>query len=909
MIQKRFLATGIIVLTPLVYFGLLFTTYGLGPFEDDLIQYFPNIAWLGQQLRAGVFPFWNGLVYGGYPQVSDPQSGLLYPLNWLSAILPMRVTYPLLLIAHYWIAGWGMYRLGREWGLARGASTFGAVAWMFCGFMLGHRTHYTMLAAAGWMSMIFYLWTRIPQTKRPQTFWVLAILCQTMQILAGHVQVAMMTGLAVFLYLLFTLPNRRIRYLTAFAVGYGFTLGLAAVQLLPVWQLYAESVRSANSYRFITENSFFPLAWTLMIAPASLGLRVPNFLYSYEYFGPWNHCELNCFTTLVGLTLAAFAIRNVTRNANRRRIVIFLIFLAVLAIFLALGRYNPAFKFLYQIPIFRPFRCPARYLLWFNFAIAALAMIGVQSLYNLQLRAGFRKFAVRFVPAILLLFVGFVAALAVLVRTSAVARYLPESLAHIPQAIAIAIHPTNPALAIPVLVGLVIIFLSLTFSRRLARGLLVVLLIEIGSFAPFYDFHFDRIGQVNLYPPVARTLDELAPRKDGFIWPLSKDPYAQPLATLQPFTNMLVDRASITGYGPLLNRYHRRIFNWELWPTTGNYLGILSRPDLLRRYDIRYVIAESEIADQIDALRSFSGNGDEQAYFESLTAETEIVRPGRPWRHKSSLAAGMYKLRFQVRRLSSDQLRMFISVEGLTDSLWAGQRLTLCTWDVDKDWRMVEWTFFVPENGGRNIEILLTNDYGVCEIKEGVLNRTACSLAHLKPLPKDRLSGVSLYENTDYLGQAYFARSVHMIDHPSRFADRRMKTAEGVLFGELPDVTWLAATRVVKVPAELGVGRVTSFEEQTNAVEIRVSVEDKPAVLVIPGGYNNQWRAQVDGFDGPVLCADGISRALIVPPGEHTIFMNFSPVAFQAGSAIAAFTALLMIFIFTAGLSGKSERK
>jgi len=156
-------------------------------------------------------------------------------------------------------------------------------------------------------------------------------------------------------------------------------------------------------------------------------------------------------------------------------------------------------------------------------------------------------------------------------------------------------------------------------------------------------------------------------------------------------------------------------------------------------------------------------------------------------------------------------------------------------------------------------------------------------------------------------GSVYFVRTARMLEHPAKFADRRMKTAEMVLFSELPEITWLASPEVIKFPPLLGTGQILAVKEQANAMQLDVEVNANPAVLVIPGGYNNQWYALVDGFESTVLCADGISRALIIPPGQHTILLSFVPVSFQAGAAVAAFTTLFLIFIFTTGLGVRGK--
>ena len=70
--KDRLIVALILFGTPLAFFWPMFTTCGLGPREDDLIQYFPSLAWLGGHLQVGQFPLWNGLAYGGYPAIGDP---------------------------------------------------------------------------------------------------------------------------------------------------------------------------------------------------------------------------------------------------------------------------------------------------------------------------------------------------------------------------------------------------------------------------------------------------------------------------------------------------------------------------------------------------------------------------------------------------------------------------------------------------------------------------------------------------------------------------------------------------------------------------------------------------------------------------------------------------------------------
>jgi hypothetical protein len=905
--NKDRIISGVVILgTPVVFFLGLFFTCGLGPMEDDLIQYFPYLAWLGESLRAGVFPLWNGLAYGGYPAVGDPQSGIFYPLNWISGVLRVGVAYPVLLVLHYWIAGFGMYRLGRQWDLGRLSATTGAVAWMFCGFMLGHRTHYTILAAAAWMSVIFFLWVKVQQSRRPQTYLVMAVLAQGMQILAGHVQEAVLSGVAVFLFLLVTSNRDRVKMVFLFGLSYILTLGLVAVQLAPVWLTFGDSVRSANSYRFVTENSFLPLAWPLVIAPASMGLRVPNFLYEYSYFGPWNHCELNCFTTLVALVLAVFAVRNVRKDVVHRRLVWFFLFLGIAAVFLALGRYNPAYKLIYYLPIFRPFRCPARIFLLFNFAVVVLAMIGMETLVNGATLARFRTFAIRFTIGLGVVFIGYLWGIFYLSGQEDLVLLLPKNLSYISKSILAAIHPSNPALFIPLIIGLILIVLCRFVSGRLIRrAFLGLITLEIATVAPFYDFHFDKMGRVDLNPPAARQLAAMVPKRTGFIWPVSQDPYVKPMETLEPFCNMLVGQPVVTGYGPLLNKFQRRLFGWELWPTTGRFLEILTRQDMLNRFGIQYLVADPQMAARIDSIKEYRA-GILDGYKEFITAGV-VVDPKNLFSRSVRLRPGLYKVHFRARRNSTDEFRVFVSVSGLANPLWSGQQLSLTTWDIDKTPRVFEWYFFIPGGGDGAVQINFSADIGEGEFQNIQLTKVPFNLDHLILRPGNSGDGVKLYENTGFSGPAFFAGKIQRIEGEEPFAALRERAIEHLLFSDYRNETTLVGSETAKLPDRLGTGKILEGKEKINRQNFRVEVASRPALLVLPGGYDRGWRAAIDNTEAPVWCADGVSRAVLVPSGTHDIRLVYLPGALLTGGALTTFTGLILLTILTGGMVAKKR--
>ncbi len=889
---KKLLPVIIIFILPTIFFLPLFFTFGIGPREDELMQYFPCMYWLANHLQAGTIPLWNHLIYGGYSAISDPQTGICYPLNWFACIVGVRFAYPFLLLGHYWLAGLGMYLLGRSWRLTKLVSFAGAVVWMFSGFMLGHRTHYTILAAISYLPIIIYFWNRYSESAKGVTKrrWFIAIvIAQSLQILAGHIQTAGLSAVIVFFYLLIADDGRKaIRRIADYLVSYVFVFGLTAFSILPAIDMFDESVRSFNSYRFVTENSFFPAAWPVIFAPASMGLRVPNFLYHFRYFGPWHLCELNCFVTLTGLILACFAIK-MRKQFDRQqyRLTMFFAMMAGVAIFLSLGRYNPVYKIFYYIPFWNAFRCPARYLVWLDFSAACLAMFALEYLRDNRDKI-FQRFATKFVVVISILFVVYLYIVHYIFTHYSFADILPRQLRSLPALAKVGISTANMGIIIPLIFACVIISgVNLFRSKRLAYVLVVLIILECAAFAPFYDFHFEQIGKINFYPPAAAKLDKLSQTKGGFLLPLANDPYRKPLAELQPFCNLFVNRPTITGYGPMLNKYHRRIFSFELWPTTQRWLDIITRPKMLNRYGIKYLIVEKRIDEQIQSLvkiaKSLPHDSKKYKYKPVLSLDTNNI-----FFIDAPADGGLYQMTFYAKRTSADQLRLNISLAGVKNKIWNDQSFTLNIWDVGTDWRKFILTFYLPA-GENKARIFFIPKYGSLMLKDIKIIPRQLDLSYLKRYEcSDR--GVIIYENTECSGLPYFAKTIEPVNFRCCAADR-------VLFDIDSTKTYLVADGENPF-AKLGGGEILSYKRAVNKLIIKVRVSGSAGLLIIPAGYNSDWLVTIDGVKAKLLCADGISRAAFVPKGTHSVMFRYFPRSLKIGLLIMFIAMILLIVLY-----------
>lgn len=100
-----------------------------------------------------------------------------------------------------------------------------------------------------------------------------------------------------------------------------------------------------------------------------------------------------------------------------------------------------------------------------------------------------------------------------------------------------------------------------------------------------------------------------------------------------------------------------------------------------------------------------------------------------------------------------------------------------------------------------------------------------------------------------------------------------------------------------------GTARIVS--ERSSRVEIDATL-DRRGGVVLSDSYAPGWRASVDGKDAPVFRANGISRGVMVPAGEHRITWSYRPEGVVWGAVISG--AALVGLLISAGLTLRRRR-
>jgi hypothetical protein len=228
---------------------------GAGIVGGDIYAYYlPQKAFYAECLREGTLPIWNNRIGNGYPQLAESQTGVFYPLNlllyrWLDLNTAINTT----ILFHYWLAFVGCWLVARRLRLGMVAALLAALVYTYGWFPARITLEWAIIGGA-WLPLA--VWCAESFLQQGRRLWLFALsLVLALQLLAGHFQIAFLTQLLLVGYvparLWFAsrdLPEmvqeaRRsncLRFLAAICVAFL----LAAVQILPTWELKTRSQRS-----------------------------------------------------------------------------------------------------------------------------------------------------------------------------------------------------------------------------------------------------------------------------------------------------------------------------------------------------------------------------------------------------------------------------------------------------------------------------------------------------------------------------------------------------------------------------------------------------------------------------------------------------------------------------------------
>jgi len=87
---------------------------------------------------------------------------------------------------------------------------------------------------------------------------------------------------------------------------------------------------------------------------------------------------------------------------------------------------------------------------------------------------------------------------------------------------------------------------------------------------------------------------------------------------------------------------------------------------------------------------------------------------------------------------------------------------------------------------------------------------------------------------------------------------------------------------------------VRIVEDGTTRVVVEATL-DRPGIVVLRDSYDDSWTAEVDGVPAAIARANGLYRAVSLPPGRHVIRFAYRPRDLVTGLIISGATALILL--------------
>lgn len=333
--------------------------------------------------NVGELPLWNPWSMAGVPWLGNPQSGAFYPPNWLYLVLPSTICANWLVFLHHWWAGYGVYLLGRRFGLSWIAALGAGICFLGAPYMMAQTCegHVSQVCLMAWSPWLWLAYERIRLGLRGGI--PCAAFVMSMAFFCGHVQELF------YLVLFFSVCSvwdawfsrqpsgmPRWRIFPKWMAAGALTGGLVLIEFLPVWSYLRHAARAAG----------------ITVAQASYGSLEPASLWQLldplAYGGPQNSLDPKSYwwgsyweTLLyfgVGpLLLAVWGLITSPRRFPALRIA----GLALVAILFSFGDDTPVFPLLHQfVPGIGMFRAPMRALFHASLGIALLSGFGLDQI-------------------------------------------------------------------------------------------------------------------------------------------------------------------------------------------------------------------------------------------------------------------------------------------------------------------------------------------------------------------------------------------------------------------------------------------------------------------------------------------------------------------------------------------------
>ena len=908
-----------------LFFSPVFFSKGLLAPADGIVQSVP----------AFYTPrtLWTNLLLSGFPALADPTVQSCYPLSLILSVIPG--SWNSFVISAYVLSSCFSYGYVYTITRSRLAASVSGIIYGMSGFMMAHLGHTTMIHTAVWMPLIIWALEKLRHNFDVRWF-AIGVGAVAFSVFAGHPQIFVYsTGLSA-VYALIMGWSASIGKWKYYKIFLGFLVlgvALAAIQLIPTIELSKLSARSEMTFEeFITYS--LPLNQIIqLIFPYLFGHYYPNWLYKLPYyFGEWNLTEITGYIGLLPILLAAIGFL----SYRHKRISLFWFFAGLLALLLTFGGATPLANLMYHIPAYNKFRVPARHFIEVALAVSVLAGLGIAAI---QQQMASKRFLLKVISASAGLML--ISALSIFVFSNQIRAKLINAGA---EKINLFFW-FNPSIGVPLVVfasaSVVLIYWSrsITSKPRIIL-LLLILVIDLGSFGWFYEWQYAAPSQ-NLLTPTAATqkYKEILNTNQQRMLPIRGG--VASLDEIPPNMSRLWGVPSASGYGPLILSRVSVLFPMgpagDIWGAE-DPAKLLSKPSdrALDIMSIRYLFTPAKpstttenqgVSWNSEDLPISLGSGCAIKYPNSVKFNVPAQQTATAIGIVSSLACS-YDIsnNAEVLRVRLTDNKGSVT----TQNLLAGRDTSEWAYDCSdvlplmKHNRAPIFQSFPRDaspkcDGYRYVSILpldkLSNVKNV-ELewlgKSGAINIQKISLINDKNqhypakvsdfiaehwLHIEDINQTSVYENLKAMPRAWLV--------PEVVRGNREEVLHAIKHSQLPDGRSYNPSQVALVEEKFNFKTknvdLSATAKVVNLSDTQVVVQtssSSPSFLVLSDIYYPGWKVSIDGKPSHIYKTNFVLRGVQVPVGTHTVKFEFKPMSFNLGAGISTASLVLLGYLY-----------
>ena len=856
--------------------------------SGDGMQFSSYKVYANQMMLKGILPYWCKYMQNGIPFLTDQSFGVLYPIGYLFAQLPIEYFVLFYYCFHIMVAGFFMYHYLKELGCSSPTALIFALIFSNSICLGGYRKdHVGIISTVVWIPSIFYFIQRYVNGKG-MTNLLAASIFMALQFLAGFAQIALYSDIIAGLYLLFHMICRKMNIIDAVKdlIIWGISyIALILFQLLPMLSVmtYYSSVGAADTpyETFITYSiSFRKLL--MMIYPKIFGADV-YMPYGYMYSSEMD-IELFIGMTLVILCILAliFLWKKVTVKIIGG--------LSLLVFLYAANAHIPFLsQIIFRIPLLGSFRVPSRILFLFIFFMIVLAALMAEKFKNSDKKGSILKASV----VIYIIFILLACISSIVINAG---MFTPELKIF---------YDENDIFLTPILLaGISLLFMAIyAYCKKIKVFyiyLVSVLCITLFQTTPYYTLYSKTTGKE--YDMEAK--DELkAAVGSGNLWFPSETQNSYFQSKIGFNKSIILEIPTINCYIAMNNPALYRLMNNNEYAFL-NYSGLytwfpMGCTNLIAQNNIISMLGVTVISDSEGLVPDDGGSyfiGEQGRQIYSKESIDVLDMDGELFLYYDEIQLKdntYYKISFDAVSNENDPSIYMDFYGNQYDS--PAQNYKIRIEEGENSYTCYIFSGNLSADEQEYFRIVGTPDSNI-QIKNLVITEMDTSY---KPGVYTKIfeeNGYSYYRNNLALDKMYFTEAVKNV------------SSENELFSGAVSYDFSKNSYVLGIEdrENLDIGEISEFTDEENSFKAKVTLENEGFLNFIQN-YFLGWKVYIDGEEAELYVVNGLIQGVFVPAGEHIVEFSYVPQYFYIGSAVSliSFAAIIAVIV----ISHKREQK